>query len=66
LEISVVNSWYNRVAGDQIFPMKKQYTSTNINLKHDFRGKPIEEIPLEPSGLLGPVAIQEATNEIPR
>jgi hypothetical protein len=66
LEISVVNSWYNRVAGDQIFPMKKQYTSTNINLKHDFRGKPIEEIPLEPSGLLGPVAIQEAINEIPR
>lgn len=60
LEIKVVNSWFNRVAGDQIFPGKKQYTSTNIDLKHDFRGRPIDEIPLEPSGLLGPVTIQEA------
>ena len=58
LEIKVVNSWYNRVAGDQTFPKKKQYTSTNIDLKHDFRGRPIDEIPLEPSGLLGPVTIQ--------
>lgn len=57
LEIKVVNSWYNRVAGDQTFPNKKQYTSTNINLKRDFQGRPIEEIPLEPSGLLGPVKI---------
>jgi hypothetical protein len=60
LQIKVVNSWYNRVAGDQTFPNKKQYTSTNIDLKHDFRGRPIDEIPLEPSGLLGPVTIQEA------
>jgi len=58
LEIKVVNSWYNRVAGDQSFPDKKQYTSTNIELKHDFRGRPIDEIPLEPSGLLGPVTIE--------
>ncbi|WP_162340753.1 glycosyl hydrolase [Cyclobacterium salsum] len=57
LEIRVVNSWYNRVAGDQTFPDKKQYTSTNIDLKHDYRGRPIEEIPLEPSGLLGPVTV---------
>jgi hypothetical protein len=58
LEIKVVNSWYNRVAGDQMFPDKKPYTSTNIDLKHDFRGRPIEKIPLEPSGLLGPVTIR--------
>jgi hypothetical protein len=58
LEIKVVNSWYNRVAGDQTYPDKKTYTSTNIDLKHDFRGRPIEEIPLEPCGLLGPVLIQ--------
>jgi hypothetical protein len=45
------------VAGDQTFPDKKQYTSTNIELKHDFRGSPIDEIPLEPSGLMGPVTI---------
>jgi hypothetical protein len=62
LEIKVVNSWYNRVAGDQTFPDKKQYTKTNIDLKHDFRGRPIDEIPLEPSGLLGPVTIEEAMN----
>ncbi len=60
LEIKVVNSWYNRVAGDQTFPDKKQYTSTNIDLKHDFRGRPIDEIPLEPSGLMGPVTVLEA------
>jgi hypothetical protein len=63
LEIIVVNSWFNRVAGDQTSPDKKQYTSTNIDLKHDFRGRPIDEIPLEPSGLLGPVEILKM-NEI--
>lgn len=60
LEINVVNSWYNRVAGDEIFPDKKQYTQTNIVLINDFRGNPRTEIPLEPSGLLGPVTIEEA------
>ncbi|WP_347840577.1 glycosyl hydrolase [uncultured Draconibacterium sp.] len=58
LEIKVVNSWYNRVAGDQTFPDKKQYTSTNIRLKYDFRGRPTNNIPLESAGLLGPVSIQ--------
>jgi hypothetical protein len=62
LEIKVVNSWYNRVAGDQTFPDKKQYTSTNIDLHHDFRGRPIDDIPLEPSGLLGPVTIEKGVN----
>jgi len=62
LEIKVVNSWYNRVAGDQTFPDRKQYTSTNILLKHDFRGRPIDEIPLESSGLLGPVTIETLKN----
>jgi len=60
LEIKVVNSWYNRVAGDQMFPDIKPYTSTNIDLAHDFRGRPKDEIPLEPSGLLGPVEIHLA------
>lgn len=60
LEIKVVNSWYNRVAGDQSFPGQKQYTHTNINLNHDFRGQPVDKIPLSPSGLLGPVLIMEA------
>jgi hypothetical protein len=63
LEISVVNSWYNRVAGDEIYPDKKQLTKTNIILKHDFRGRPIEKIVLEPSGLLGPVKVLEGSGD---
>ncbi len=63
LEIKVVNSWYNRVAGDQIHPDRKQYTQTNIMLDHEYRGRPIEIIPLESSGLLGPVVIEEAVSE---
>ncbi len=61
LKIKVVNSWFNRVAGDEMFPDKKNYTKTNIVLINDFRGNPRKEIPLEPSGLLGPVTIEEAT-----
>ncbi len=58
LEIEVINSWYNRVAGDQILKPKKPYTSTNIVLGNDFRGRKLEDgIPLESSGLLGPVQI---------
>jgi hypothetical protein len=57
LEIKVVNSWYNRVAGDEMTPDKEQYTSTNVVLRNDFFGHPQEVIPLQPSGLLGPVRI---------
>ena len=57
VEIKVINSWYNRVAGDEMNPDKRQYTKTNIVLGHDFTGKPLNEIPLEPSGLIGPVMI---------
>ena len=57
LEIKVVNSWYNRVAGDELFPNKNQFTNTNIVL---INGSPKKEISLEPSGLLGPVRIVEA------
>lgn len=66
LEIIVINSWFNRVAGDEIFPDRKSYTSTNIVLINDFRGNAREEIPLEPSGLLGPVTIQKAVKPIDR
>ena len=59
LEIRVVNSWFNRIAGDELFPEKQQYTSTNAVLMHDYRGRPRTTIPLEPSGLLGPVTIRE-------
>ena len=51
LEVEVINSWYNRVAGDEINPRPDQVTKTNIVLINDFRGVAREEIPLEPSGL---------------
>ncbi|MBD3629986.1 glycosylhydrolase-like jelly roll fold domain-containing protein [Cyclobacterium sp.] len=60
LEIKVVNSFYNRVAGDQTLHNKKKFISTNTDLKHDYRDRPIDEILLEPSGLLGPVTILQA------
>lgn len=60
LEIKIVNSWFNRVAGDEMFPNKKQFTTTNVVLINDFRGKPRKEIPLEPSGLLGSITIEQA------
>ena len=63
LEIKVVNSWYNRVAGDEMSPGKKRFTSTNIIVRNDYRGRPRNKIPLEPSGLLGPVTIGEALTE---
>jgi len=58
LEIIVVNSWYNRVAGDEILDLENRYTSTNIIVGDDFRGRPLKVVPLEPSGLLGPVKIE--------
>jgi hypothetical protein len=57
LDIKVINSWFNRVAGDEIAAAKKRLTSTNIVLINDFRGRKMDEIKLEPSGLLGPVKI---------
>ena len=56
LEIKVVNSWFNRVAGDEMSG-KSQFTSTNVVLQNDFRGQRMDKITLEPSGLMGPVTI---------
>ena len=63
LEIEVINSWYNRVAGDEMGQGRKKYTNTNIVLGHDFAGRTIQQIPLEPSGLLGPVTIRKGILE---
>lgn len=53
LEIMVVNSWHNRVMGDEPLPQDKRFTQTNIRVvkKGRFKWK------LEESGLLGPVRI---------
>ncbi|WP_319589915.1 glycosyl hydrolase [uncultured Draconibacterium sp.] len=63
LEITVVNSWFNRVAGDEILDGQKKYTSTNIVISNDFLGRKRPEINLEPSGLLGPVTIRKSVWE---
>jgi hypothetical protein len=54
LRIKVVNSWYNRVAGDEISPGDRRFTSTNAVLQG---GAYTNKISLEPSGLIGPVRI---------
>lgn len=59
LDVCVVNSWYNRVAGEEMNEDLQKITNTNINLSHDFRGRPLDTTPLSASGLMGPVEIIE-------
>ncbi|MDD2598667.1 MAG: glycosyl hydrolase [Kiritimatiellae bacterium] len=53
LEIMVVNSWQNRVMGDEALPESKRFTQTNIRVTKSGRFK----WELEESGLLGAVRI---------
>ncbi len=50
LEVTVVNSWRNRLIGDCALPEYKRLTRTNIAVTKNWK--------LEPSGLLGPVILQ--------
>jgi len=49
LEITVVNTWQNRLIGDRGKEQKDRFTKTNIKIRDDWK--------LRPSGLLGPVRI---------
>lgn len=49
IEITVVNSWRNRLIGDKNLPLHKKYTRTNITVRDDWQ--------LSRSGLVGPVRI---------
>jgi hypothetical protein len=51
LEISVVNSWRNRLLGDEKLPVEKRLTRTNIQVRKQWQ--------LLDSGLLGPVQLLE-------
>lgn len=55
LEVTVVNSWRNRLIGDRALPMEQRLTRTNINVDKSWR--------LELAGLLGPVVLE--TRETP-
>jgi hypothetical protein len=59
LEVMVVNSWQNRVMGDEALPENERLTRTNIRVTHKGRFK----WRLEESGLLGPVRILVAVGE---
>jgi hypothetical protein len=52
LEITVVNLWPNRLIGDEPLPVEKRFTLTNM---HKFN----KDTPLYPSGLIGPVKIEQ-------
>jgi hypothetical protein len=56
LEIEVVNLWPNRLLGDGTLPEQERRTRTNISRYYRQAAK--GEIPLRPSGLLGPVTLQ--------
>ena len=53
LEVTVINSWRNRVMADEKLPAAGRITRTNVSVQHGgrFQWHP------EPSGLLGPVRI---------
>lgn len=53
LEVTVINSWRNRVMADEPLPESQRITRTNVGVQHSgrFQWHP------EPSGLIGPVRI---------
>ncbi|MBD3268076.1 glycoside hydrolase [bacterium] len=53
LEITVINSWRNRLVGDRNLPKKERYTQTNIRIRPEWE--------ILESGLLGPVTILSHT-----
>ena len=57
LEVMVVNSWRNRLIGDNKLPENKRLTRTNIKVLERTISKRRKKWELEESGLLGPVKI---------
>ena len=63
LEVMVVNSWRNRLIGDNKLPEDKRLTQTNIKVLERTISKRRKKWELEESGLLGPVRILVKENE---
>ena len=59
LEVMVVNSWRNRLIGDNKLPEHKRLTKTNIRVIERTESSRLTKWELEESGLLGPVRITE-------
>jgi hypothetical protein len=59
LEVTVVNSWRNRLIGDSKLPEDKRLTSTNIKVLDRTVSRRRTKWEMEESGLLGPVRISE-------
>lgn len=56
LEITVINSWRNRLVGDRGLPEEKRITHTNITIRPEWE--------LLPAGLLGPVTIGRLAEQL--
>jgi len=56
LEVEVANTWTNRLIGDAFLPVEEHYCQTNMHSRLSQK-----DLPLQPSGLLGPVKIYTAT-----
>ena len=59
LEVMVVNSWRNRLIGDNKLPEDERLTQTNIKVLDRTINRRRTKWELEESGLLGPVRITE-------
>jgi hypothetical protein len=56
VEVEVVNTWSNRLVGDAISDSGEKYGKTNITYSGTI-GTPWKDIPMNQSGLLGPVKL---------
>lgn len=61
LEVDVINLWSNRVIGDLNLPKEKRLTKTHDVFRFD---EITNKTPLLDSGLLGPVSVLEARNDL--
>jgi hypothetical protein len=63
LQIEITNTWANRLVGDTKLPPDQRFCRTNIT----YSGTPgvaWKDIPLRPSGLMGPVKLIQAVEKI--
>ena len=64
LEVMVVNSWRNRLIGDNQLPEEQRLTKTNIKIREKTISARQTKWELEESGLLGPVKIVRSVESI--